>query len=241
MSELRLQTFGGLVLIAGDEPVTGVPTQRHRLALLALLAIARHRGLSRDKVLAYFWPESDAGQARHRLNQLLSGQRRHLAVSELFLGRKTLRLNPGLISTDVWEFADALETHAYDVALRVYAGPFLDGFFLKRAPEFERWVEGERSRLARQCSGALAALAAAASGAGDRRGAVEWWCRATDLNPFDADVVIHLVEACVAAGDVAAAVRYAESYQTRLRTELGVAPDVRVARLTQQLRNGSGG
>ena len=77
MEVLRLRTFGGLVLLVGEEPTTGTATQRLRLALLVLLAIARGRGLSRDKVLAYLWPETDLRRARHGLNQLLSAQRRH--------------------------------------------------------------------------------------------------------------------------------------------------------------------
>jgi DNA-binding SARP family transcriptional activator len=241
MPQLRLLTFGGLVLVLGERPVTGAVTQRHRLALFALLAAARSQGVSREKLLAYLWPESDVRHARHRLNEVLSAQRRSLGGDALFLGRKTLRLNLEVVSADIWEFLDAIDSHAYDAAVRLYAGPFLDGFFLRKAPEFERWVEGARERLARQCALALAVLAGGATAAGDHRGAMEWWCRASDLHPFDADVAIHLVEACVAAGDRATAVRHAESYQRRLENELGMSPDPGVARLTERLRYGPGG
>ena len=37
---LRLRTFGGLTLARGTEDLTGAVTQRRRLALLALLAVA---------------------------------------------------------------------------------------------------------------------------------------------------------------------------------------------------------
>src|SRR6188472_3438789 len=74
---LRLNTFGGLTLTRGTEDLTGAATQRRRLALLVLLAVAGPVGMSRDKLLAYLWPESDVERARHVLNQLLyaSGSR----------------------------------------------------------------------------------------------------------------------------------------------------------------------
>jgi serine/threonine-protein kinase len=37
----------------------------------------------------------------------------------------------------------------------LYAGPFLDGFHLTGAPEFERWVGAERRRRAEQVAAAL--------------------------------------------------------------------------------------
>ena len=65
----RLGSFGGLILTDAAGEV--VMPQRRRLALLALLATAGERGLSRDKVLGYLWSESSSENARHALEQLL--------------------------------------------------------------------------------------------------------------------------------------------------------------------------
>ena len=146
-----------------------------------------------------------------------------------------------MISADVWDFEDALDNGAPEAAARLYAGPFLDGFFLQGAPEFERWVDGERDRLARRFATALEALAAAAVASGDHRRAGEWWRRAIELNPFDAETMVRLVEACVAAGDRAMGLRYAEQHERRLRTELGLGPDARVVQLIERLRDGASG
>ena len=43
---LRINTFGGLSLRQGDAPLTGAPSQRRRLALLAILAAAGDQGVS---------------------------------------------------------------------------------------------------------------------------------------------------------------------------------------------------
>jgi DNA-binding SARP family transcriptional activator len=223
---LRLRTFGGLSLWRGDDNLTGALTQRRRLAILALLAVAGDAGLSRDKVMSYLWPESDLARARHVLNQLLYAQRRQVGDSQLFVGGKTLRLNPDLIASDVSAFELACAQGDRQSAVGLYAGPFLDGFFVKDAPEFERWVEDQRARLARRALEALTALAAAADRSGHRPGAIGWWRRAAELDPF----------ALAAAGDRPAALREAARHQVRLEAELGVAPDPRFRQTVEQIR-----
>lgn len=235
---LQLTALGGLTLGLDEGPVTGVLTQRRRLALLALLAVARQRGLSRDKVTAYLWPESDVAHARHALNQLLYAQRKLLGQQELFLGRKTLRLNPVLIRTDVGEFEDALDRGALEAAVAHYGGPFLDGFFLTDAPEFERWAEDQRHRLARRFCAAHVGLANAAAACRDQTGSAEWWRRAAEVDPLDSQIALDVVQALAAAGNPAGALRHAQQHTERLREELGLAPDPRLTQLVERLRAG---
>ena len=235
MEQLRLLTFGGVNLRIGDSMMTGAATGRRRLALLVLLAVARDRGLNREKVQSYLWPESDTEQARHGLNQIVYLQRRHLDGEGLFLGKKTLRLNRALITADVWDFEDALDAGSHESAVRLYAGPFLDGFFLREAPGFERWLDDQRRRLAERCAQAFGVLAAAAA---TKHEAVEWWRRAAELNPYHTDTMVRLANAWVAIGDRAAAIRCAQQHADLLRTELGLPPDANVVRMIEQLRDG---
>jgi DNA-binding SARP family transcriptional activator len=63
--------LGGALVEGPRGPLGGRVSQRRRLALLAVLALAGGRPLSRDKLLALFWPESDTERARHSLASLL--------------------------------------------------------------------------------------------------------------------------------------------------------------------------
>jgi DNA-binding SARP family transcriptional activator len=56
---LRLHTFGGCSVTRDGAPVDDLAGQRKALAFLAILAAAGERGISREKVLAHLWPESD--------------------------------------------------------------------------------------------------------------------------------------------------------------------------------------
>src|SRR5205085_2654095 len=110
-------------------------------------------------------------------------------------------------------------------AVAHYGGPLLDGFHLKDAPEFERWCDTERTRLAHRYAGALRTLADGAERGGDRARAVEWWRRLAAHDPFDSRTSLRLMQALVAAGDPAGALRQARAHETLLRQELDSAPD----------------
>src|SRR2546428_12022673 len=97
---LDLRTFGGLSVQQDGSPSVGAGAQRKTLALLALLA-AHPRGLSRDKIAAYLWPDSDAKHGRGLLKQACYALRRDLGARELFLGSTELRLNAAALSSDV--------------------------------------------------------------------------------------------------------------------------------------------
>ena len=235
-SALRLRTLGGLAVERNPPLGPGAAAQRRPLALLALLAAASERGVSRDKLLACLWPESSQEKARHLLTQTLYALRRDLHAQGLFLGSNELKLNPRVLSTDVQEFEAALTQGELERAVALYHGPFLDGFFLSGAPEFERWTDGERARLA-QCLGrACEALATAATARGDHPAAVEWCRRLTALDPLNSRYALGLVKALAATGDRAGALRYARTHADLLRTELGAAPDEAFTATVSELR-----
>ena len=237
---LRLSTFGGLTLVVNGIPVTGVMTQRRQLALLALLAVARGQGVSRDKIVAYLWPERDADSARHILNQQLYAQRQR-SKEELFTGRKTLRLNPVYFQTDLWEFEDALQESRWDHAAEHYRGPFLDGFFLREAGEFEEWVESQRRRFARLHVEALERLSLAAEETDDLDGVVRWRRRAAESDPLDGHAAIALAQALIRRGDKPGALRELRGYEDRIRRGLDVEPDLQVRELLHGLAAGEAG
>ena len=230
---LRLQTFGGCLLMRDGTRLDGLG-QRKALALLALLATAGELGVSRATLLAYLWPESDEDRARDSLKQLVHVIRTRLAA-DLVLGSSELRLNPELISADVTEFRAALGRHDHDAAAAAYSGPFLDGFFLKNADGFERWVATEREALARQFSRALEALAERASAAGDARAAVEAWRRVVAADPLSARATMGLMRALNAAGDRAASLVHARAYERLVRQELDTAPDPSITALVARM------
>src|SRR5690242_8623702 len=207
---LRLRTLGAVVLERDGIPLAGRNTQRRRLALLVLLASARRQPLSRDRALALLWPERDTARGRHALAQLVYEMRRDLGAAAVVAHGDELAIDDALLTSDVAEFEGAIETGAAARAASVYGGPFLDGFFVADAPEFERWAEQRRQDLAAKYLNVLETLAAAATEAGDLVRAVEYRRRAAALDPLNGRLAIALMQALARAGDRAAALRHAQ-------------------------------
>jgi DNA-binding SARP family transcriptional activator len=234
----RLNTFGGLVLQQDGQLHTGPASQRRRLALLAVVAAAGRRGVSREKLLSLLWPDSEAEAARHSLYQAVHAIRRSAGSDEIFLGGATLQLNPELITSDVGEFEQAVESGSHEQAVRLYRGPFLDGFRLESAPEYEQWQDGERVLHAREYAAALESLAAAAAARGDHPAAVRWWRRLAAAEPVSTRAAVGLIEALVAAGDRAGALQFAGVHSSLVRQHLETDPDPEIDRWIERLRAG---
>ncbi|HEX8318457.1 BTAD domain-containing putative transcriptional regulator [Longimicrobium sp.] len=233
--EFTLQLLGSPVLRGREGPVTGRAAHKRRIALLAILALARGRAVGRERLIGLLWPENTAESARHSLSESLYVLRKEVGEGLSSSGDE-VRLDPAMVASDVGEFESALEAGNLEGAVRVYAGPLLDGFYVADAPEFERWVDGERDRLARAYARALEQLADAAEAEGSALRAVDWWRALAVHDPYSSRVALRLVRALDAAGERAAALRYASTHAALMREELGVDDDAEMEALVERLR-----
>jgi DNA-binding SARP family transcriptional activator/Tfp pilus assembly protein PilF len=221
----RLRTLGGLYLESIDAPLPKSAAQRRRLILLALLAGVAPRGLTRDKLIGYLWPEQREERARHALDQLLYATRRDLGRNAVVSESNGLRLNPDVIKADVVEFEAALRAGDVAAAAGVYGGPFMDGVYLDDAIEFGQWVERERARLQERFVKAVEALAQGALQRGDSREALEHFRRLAAVDPLNTRYAISVIRVLAERGDVAEALREARRHDDLIRSELEIEPD----------------
>jgi DNA-binding SARP family transcriptional activator len=234
LAMILLRLLGGIALTVDGDPVSGRAAQRHRLALLALLAAAGKDPVSRAKLTDYLWPE-----AGPRGRQLLSNSvhliRRAMGEDVLLGTTDALRLNPDRVDCDLHRFEAAVEEGDMKAAVDLYRGPFLDGFFLADTAEFEAWVDQERDRCSRAYIGALESLAGERESAGDFAAAAVWWRRVRDVDPLASQTVLRLMRALEAAGEVEHAVQCGRAYESRIRAELEIEPDRAVAFVLERL------
>ena len=145
---VRLRVLGGFALDGrSGEPAPTLPKRRAQ-AVLAVLAVCGDLGCTRERLLALLWPDSDEASARHGLRDVLHAIRRALGPEAVPSSGSHLRLDAAVVSCDAGSFTAALGSGRPADAVRVYGGPLLDGFHVDDAPEFERWLDGERTRLA---------------------------------------------------------------------------------------------
>lgn len=233
---LRLQTFGGCFIERDGVRLDTASAHRKGLALLAVLAAAGERGISRDSVIALLWPESGEERARTSLRQLVHLLRNQLNSPDLIVSAPELRLNEHAISSDVSAFSTALAADDLETAAALYRGPWLDGFYLKGTDELERWIEAERASLANAAARALEVLAQRAEARGDMSAATAWWRTLTGLEPLSTRAALGLMRTLDNIGERAAALQHARVHELLVQNELGAASDTSVAAFAHSLR-----
>ena len=224
------------VVAFDGSPIGRRVVQRHRIALLALLSLGPGHGLSRERLLGYLWPESEPERARQLLNQAVYQLRKGLGEDAIESAGDELRLNVERVCYDVVEFEAAVASRRHPQAVALYRGPFLDGFYLSDAVEFERWLEGERARLAGVFAKELESLAEAAEEHHDFPASAEWWTKRAAHDPFDSRVALLVMQALEKAGNRAGALQHGAAHARLLHDEFGIAPPSDVIAFAERLR-----
>jgi TolB-like protein/DNA-binding SARP family transcriptional activator len=238
---LRLRVLGAVDLRDGDgRELRTLLAQPKRVALLAYLAFATPRGAHRrDKLLALFWPDHDTEHARNALSQAVHFLRRTLGANALISrNSEEVAIEPSEVWCDAVAFEEALDAGRLNDAVELHRGDLLEAFhFTDTAPEFERWVDMERKRLAQRYGGAVEQLAIERDGATDFEGAVRWWRRLAAREPYSSRVTLRLMRALAAAGDPAAALQHARVHEKLLRDDLEAPLHPEITALVEQLKS----
>ena len=233
----HLRTLGAIDLLGHDgQTLRSAVAQPKRFALLTYLTLARDAApLRRDHLLGVFWPESSDSRARAALSQALTYLRRSLGDGVL-LGEASelVGVNSAGLDSDAGLFERLKQAGRPEEALALCRGPFLPGFFLSGAPEFEQWVEQRRARLENDAS-ALALLLAEGA-AGDPERAAQWARRALEIRWEDERALRLLIDALARLGDRAAALDTYEQFAGRLQAEHELEPDAETLAALERIR-----
>jgi TolB-like protein len=233
---ITVQLLGGASLRSGDEPISGPPAQRHRIALLALIAAAWPQPLTRDRAMALLWPERDTAHARRLLNLAVHVLRAALGEGAITSAGDALLLNPSRLRCDLHDLRSAIASNDVESIVGLYTGPLLDGFHLDDSTEFDYWLEQHRGELDHAYIGALRALAERQERSDNVHGRVGTCRRLVAADPHSSVYARALMQALDAAGDRIGAVQHAAEHAQRLRADLELDPDADVEALAEQLR-----
>jgi len=187
-------------------------------------------------MLLLLWPESTTDRARGALYQLLYVVRQAFG-EESVIGTDELRLDAGIVGSDVFDFNEALARGDLAAAVDLYAGPFLDAVHVPGAPELERWIEQRRQELARSYQSALTRLATQAMERRDDAAGIAFAERLVAADPLSERATVLLMEALEASGDISAALERARAHASAVRQELDAEVDTTVSAIAARLRS----
>lgn len=230
--QIRLTTLGAVRVYRGDAELADLPSQRLRFALLLFLAV--ERDVSREDVVAMFWPDRDLARGKHALRQMLYELRGVLGEEWIELRRDRILVR---ISVDATDFEAAVEENRTADALHLYGGAFLRGFTLEHR-SFEGWSDRRQahlSRLHRRVEREHIAQLAADGRLDDASNAARRW---VELDPLEDEAAHTLIERLAAAGQRTAALQYYDNYVRQLASELQVEPLEETTALVAAIRQG---
>jgi DNA-binding SARP family transcriptional activator len=204
--------------------------RRQARALLYCLA-SKLQPVPREEICFGFWADKPEGAASRYLSHLLSHLRTALGTPDLIRNNNdTLDLDPSRVWSDAVAFRaecnlpDARNIVALERAVELYRGPFLSGFSLPAAAEFELWVTEQRSLHERIYLDALAALIEAETTLGDYSKAILYARRYLRIDDLAEDIHRKLMVLHVMSGDRPAALQQYDRCACTLQRELGVQP-----------------
>ena len=235
----ELLTLGRVRLLAGAATRSMPPGQPKRIALLAYLAVNAGRpGRRRDELLATFWPELGDEEARRALRQALHYLRRVLGADVLITEGDEVTIRDGALQCDAVTFEEMAAAGKPDEALALYAGDFLQGFYVPDvSSEFEEWVDRTRARLRRRAAAVAWNAADTSEREGDSSRAVDHARRACELELDEEAGWRRLMLLQDRLGDRAGALRSYTELVERLEREFGARPSPETVAVAQSIRS----
>jgi DNA-binding SARP family transcriptional activator/TolB-like protein len=236
----HLRTLGRLALTdsAGREDPS-LSTRPRKLAVLAWLALRPERRATRDRLIGVFWGDRDEDRARNSLSDAISHLRRVLGRDAICTpASEVVVADDASLRIDALDLTAAAARGDHGKVVDLYHGPFLDGFYIADAPEFDEWRDRERSRLERLFVKSAAACCAelAATGSWEScRAIAERWLA---VEPASGDAALMVLRATGAPATHAAYAAVLSAYESlvqRLDRELGIAPDAGVTAFAKEV------
>lgn len=238
--KLKISLFGRFAVSQPDgSPLTCAGKKNQ--ALLAYLAANCGVPQSRAALADLLWGDRFEDQARQSLRQAILRVRKDLGKDwgeALRSDGEDVALSSDHVAVDVDLFERFVAEgtgKSLEQAVKLYNGPFLEGFNLREAG-FEEWCQGERTRYGERLAEALSNLCNLQEAGGGTSAAIASAKRLIELDPTRESGHRTLMRLLAAAGQRAQALKQYRICAEYLTKELGVEPDTNTQQLHEEIR-----
>lgn len=249
---LELQLMGSPQLQLDHVPVTA--GRRAVIALLAYLTVSDidhpHQRHTRESLAALLWPDYDQTKALANLRHTLWEVSQSIGDGWIVAEHEAVYLNPGAeITLDVARFfallrdasqqsSATLRLSLLEEAMQLYRGPFMTGFSLKDATEFNEWLLMEAENVRRALTSLLTMLVEGYLALGQAKSAIPHAQRLIALEPFNEAAHRQLMHLYALTDQMAAALQTYQMLEKALRKELNLDPQPETRELYKKIRKG---
>lgn len=246
---LDIRLFGSVEIKLNGRPLDKF-ISRKADALLIYLA-CHERPFSREQLATLFWGDSPQTKALANLSVILSSLRKQLA-SYIITDRYTIAFNhaadnfvdyaaftQGIASARRKQHNTSTRSTAVQLAqaIELYRGPFLSGFNVRQAADFEAWALIEQEQLTQLAIEALDTLINFHLSREQYTHGITYAQRSVTLDPLYETTHRQLMQLYALDGQRNAALMQYETCRTILSAELGVEPDDETQLLFKQIKS----
>lgn len=233
---IHVRMLGAAELTVDGKPAPPELLWRKNIALLAFLLRNNRRAVSREQLMGLLWADKPDARARRSLNVALSTLRSWLGEDSLETSADHVRLQPGVVTTDIDQFEEHLAAGRLEDAIALIGGLFLEGLGVAGASDFQDWLEAERKLWRERSVQALVRQASQLLAAGQHQQAGDLARIALALDPLGELALQALLRALSLSGNRVEALQQFDDYTARLKQQLGTDPSSETRALAARIR-----
>lgn len=236
---LTISLLGYPTLSVAGEPLD-IP-RRKALALFIYL-VATRRPHTRDHLCTLFWTNYDAGSARAELRRMLSTLNQTPLAAYIEANRQTVRVvEQDTLVVDLWQLEQRLANGEWQVlaeGIKRWVMPFLEGFSLVDAPQFEEWQMLTTQQIQQRLIPVFEQGVIQAQARQDYAGALSFLQIWLTLDPDNESLHRWLMLSYAQTGQALAALDHYEQLAHRFHVDFDSELEYQTRQLAEQIRYG---
>lgn len=207
------------------------------IALISILMLDMGKQISREKLSAYLWADSDEEAARYNLRYNLWNIKKVIPTDEygqelIIAQREFCLINPQYdFDSDIRELMKA-EKNANTNSLEelngykeLFRGDFLEGIYIKNCDEFNEKIIFERMVYQNKYVNLLSNIAEKYETYKNYKDCIQTLNELVSIEPYNEKFACKLMHAYIDWGQIGEAISCYKKFETTLRSNLNISPD----------------
>nr|WP_315020442.1 BTAD domain-containing putative transcriptional regulator [uncultured Aminipila sp.] len=218
------------------------------IALICLLILNKKHYLSREKVVAYLWPDSSEDAAKYNLRFNLWQIKKNInpdSQGELFLhvDKDCCGINENYdLDCDILNIINFKSDYNYSIQellkLReLFCGDFLEGCYFNSCEEFNELILFQRINIENKKVHILKKIVEYYEGSKNYDAAIEMINEIHEIEPYDEEMALKVMRLNIAKGNRVGAINYYSNFSNRLTGNLGISPGEHLNELYDEIKN----
>lgn len=218
------------------------------IALICLLILNRNRYLSREKVVAYLWPDSSEDAAKYNLRFNLWQIKKNInpdSEGELFLHvdkdccgiNEKYNFDCDIVNIINFKSEDDSTIQELLILREMFGGDFLEGCYFNNCDEFNELILFQRINIENKKVHILKKIVECYENSKNYDDAIEIINEIHEIEPYDEEMALKLMRLNIAKGNRVGAINYYSNFSNRLTGNLGISPGEPLKELYDQIKN----